>query len=344
MPLSLQQLADQLDHRFQGDADLVIHGVASLTSAQTGDLCFLQHKKYLSQLDQSRCSVLIVPDDFDNLLTNKSIIYSPDPQFSFARAIPLLTPPEVLGNKISGIHPSAQIAESATLGEGVSIGALSVIGENTVIGTGTKIAAGCIIEDNVRLGRDCLLHSRVTVAYRVVIGDRCIFHSGVVLGSDGFGLALVNHEWQKIPQIGTVIIGDDVEIGANTTVDRGAVDDTIIEEGCKLDNLIQVAHNVRIGAHTAIAACVGIAGSANIGRYCRISGAAVVLGHLSVADHVTVNAMSMVTKDIKQAGVYSSSTPLMESSEWRKNNARIKSLDKLARKVAELEQRSRMPE
>lgn len=340
MPLSLQQLADQLGHRFQGDADLEIPGVASLASARAGDLCFLQHKKHLKQVAESQCSVLIVADSFDGSLTNKGLIFSPNPQFSFARAIQLLTPPEMLANKNAGIHPSAQIAESAKLGERVSVGALSVIGENTEIGTGSTIGAGCIIEDNVTLGRDCLLHSRVTVAYRVEIGDRCILHSGVVLGSDGFGLALDEDKWQKIPQIGTVIIGDDVEIGANTTVDRGALDDTVIEEGCKLDNLIQVAHNVRIGAHTAIAACVGIAGSATIGRHCRVSGAAVVLGHLSVADHVTINAMSMVTKDIKQAGVYSSSMPLMESSEWRKNSARFKSLDTLARKVTELDRQS----
>lgn len=344
MPLTLRQLAEKLGHRYHGDADLEINSVASLGKASPGDLCFLQEKKYLTQAVEGRCSVLIVPESTDLTALNKAVILSDNPQFSFARAIPWLTSPELIGNRISGIHPSAQVAESAQLGKDVSVGALSVIGENTEIGTCSVIGAGCIIEDNVRLGHDCLLHSRVTIAHRVEVGDRCILHSGVVLGSDGFGLALDAEKWQKIPQIGAVIIGDDVEIGANTTVDRGAIDDTIIEEGCKLDNLIQVAHNVRIGAHTAIAACVGIAGSANIGRHCRISGAAVVLGHLSVADHVTVNAMSMVTKDIKQAGVYSSSAPLMESSEWRKNNARIKSLDKLARKVAELDRQSKLPE
>ena len=340
MPLTLQQLAEQLGHRFSGDSELEVSGVASLSSARPGDLCFLVNTKHKKYLVDSQCSALIVPEGFDIEFDNRAFIFASNPQLSFVRAIELITP-ESMSNAFKGIHPTAQISKTAIIGENVSVGALSVIGDHVEIGAESHIAAGCIIENNARVGNQCRLHSRVTIANRVKMGDRCIMHSGVVLGSDGFGLVEENQQWIKVPQIGSVLIGDDVEIGANTTVDRGALDDTVIEDGCKLDNLIQVAHNVRIGAHTAIAACVGIAGSANIGRFCKISGAAVVLGHLKIVDHVTVTAMSLVTKDIKKPGVYSSGTPLLENSEWHKCNVRYKSLDKLAKTLTRLDRHSR---
>jgi UDP-3-O-[3-hydroxymyristoyl] glucosamine N-acyltransferase len=336
MKLTLQQLADQLQLEFRGDPDQHIVGVASLTSAISGDLCFIQQKKYVRDLSESKCSVLLVPLDFDQDSGDKSLIFAENPHFSFIRAIALIQPEHDGGSDYQR-HESAQISTNSRIGNKVSIGALVVIEDDVEIGEGTSIGAGCIIEKGARIGGQCKLHSRVTIGHRVVVGDRCVLHSGVVLGSDGFGLVFHQKHWEKVPQIGTVILQDEVEIGANTTVDRGALDDTVIEQGCKLDNLIQVAHNVRIGAHTAIAACVGIAGSANIGRYCKISGAAVVLGHLSIVDHVTVTAMSLVTKDIKTPGVYSSGTPLLENSLWHKSNARYKSLDRLARTVAMLE-------
>ena len=339
MPITLQQLAKHLNLEFEGAGDLQVTGVASLDKAQVGDLCFLTHKKYLCEIPHSRCSVLIAKESAELESIDKAIIYSENPQYSFAQAIALIYP-EKINPESSGIHVSAQVAESARIGKDVSIGALSVIGEHVEIGDGTHIGAGCIIEDDAQVGEFCRMHSRVTLAQAVTIGDRCEFHAGVVIGSDGFGIAEQDQQWLKIPQLGTVEIGDDVEIGANTTVDRGALDNTVIEEGCKLDNLIQVAHNVRIGAHTAIAACVGIAGSAVIGRKCKIGGAAVILGHLSVADEVMVTAMSLVTKDIRHPGVYSSGTPLMENSEWHKNNVRYKTLDKLARTVSRLEKKS----
>jgi len=206
-----------------------------------------------------------------------------------------------------------------------------------VIGSRSRIGAGCVIEEGVRIGEDCRLHARVTLAHDVVLGDRCIVHSGAVIGADGFGLVSENERWRKIPQLGSVKIGDDVEIGANTTIDRGALDDTVIEEGCKLDNQIQVAHNVRIGAHTAIAGCVGIAGSAEIGRYCKIAGAAMILGHLRIADRVMVTASSLVSRDITEAGVYSSGMPLMENRQWRRNTVRYKQLESLAQRISALE-------
>ena len=341
MPLTLQRLTAELGLTFSGDAKLEIKGVASLSSARASDLCFWIESNHKKAVIDSQCSALIVPEGFDGEIVDKSLIYASNPQLSFARAVALITPALCCAYQSTGIHPTAQIAETASIGENVSIGALSVIGNDVKIGANTHIGSGCMIENHVSVGSQCYLHSRVTVANRVVMGDRCILHSGVVLGSDGFGLIEENRRWIKMPQIGTVVIGNEVEIGANTTVDRGTLDDTVIEEGCKLDNLIQIAHNVRIGAHTAIAACVGIAGSTVIGKNCKIAGAVGVLGHLSITDNVTVTAMSLVTKDIKQAGVYSSGTPLMKNHAWHKVNARYKSLNNLAKTVMQLDKQVR---
>jgi UDP-3-O-[3-hydroxymyristoyl] glucosamine N-acyltransferase len=335
MTLNLQQLSESLQLEFRGDPELAISGVASLNSAVAGDLCFIQRRKYLPDLAASACSAVILPAELAAEVDDRAMLIADDPQLGFVRAIealglePRRGPPE--------IHSTAQIAASASIGEDVGIGAQAVIGEYAVVGRGTTIGAGCVVEGGVRIGERCTLHARVTLLHDVNIGDRCILHPGAVIGADGFGLVSVEGQWQKVPQLGGVSIGDEVEIGANTTIDRGALDDTVIEEGCKLDNQIQVAHNVRIGAHTAIAACVGIAGSAEIGRYCKISGAAVILGHLCVADGVTVTAMSLVTRDIREAGVYSSGTPLMENSLWHRSNARYKTLEALAQRIAALE-------
>ncbi len=336
MSLNLQQLANALNLEFRGDSGLTIKGVASPDSATSNDMCFVQQPKYLADINRSECGVVILTPELADSVDNKALLLSHNPQYSFVQAIKALEL-ETIYEVEPGIHPSAQIASSARLGNDVSVGALVVIEDDVEIGAGCTIGAGSIVEKSAIIGRHCHLHSRVCIGQSVKIGDRCILHSGVVIGADGFGLVSHQQLWHKIPQLGSVVVDNDVEIGANTTVDRGALDDTIIEHGCKLDNQIQVAHNVRIGAHTAIAACVGIAGSATIGRHCKISGAAVVLGHLTVADHVMITAMSLVTKDIKQAGVYSSGTPLLENSLWHRTNVRYKSLDKLAQAVARLD-------
>ncbi len=336
MSLNLQQLAKALKLEFRGDAGLEINGVASPKSALAGELCFIQYKKYLGDIDESKCSAVILSAELAADVGGKALLLSDNPHYSFVQAIKALGLEPQAGTD-GGIHPSAIIADTARLGSGVTIGALAVIEDNVEVGSGTSIGAGSIVEEAAVIGSQCHLHSRVTVGQAVKLGDRCILHAGAVIGSDGFGLVMRDQQWEKIPQLGRVVIEDDVEIGANTTVDRGALDDTIIEQGCKLDNQVQVAHNVCIGAHTAIAACVGIAGSANIGRHCKISGAAVVLGHLSVVDNVTITAMSLVTKDIKEPGVYSSGTPLLENSLWHRCNARYKSLEKLAQSVARLD-------
>ncbi len=332
--ITLQSLAQQLGLERVGDPDLRIFNVASLQSARAGDICFVTHRKYLPLLLKSDCSAVITSPNLQEHLEGKPCLIATDPHYSFVEAIGLLSPDSA---RVTGIHPSAVVADSARIGPEVSIGAGSVIGERVSIGNGCRIGSGCVIDDDAVLGNDCHLHHRVVLEKSVTVGQRCEFQSGVVIGSDGFGVVLHDGKWVKIPQLGSVVVGDDVEIGANTTVDRGALDDTVIESGCKLDNQIQVAHNVHIGAGTAIAACVGIAGSARIGRNCRISGAAVVLGHLTVADDVTITAMSLVTKDIRKAGVYSSGTPLLENALWHRNNVRYKSLDKLARQLKQLE-------
>lgn len=338
MSIDLQTLADRLGLELRGNAEIEISGVASLPSATAGDLCFIQDREYLERLAASRCGAVIVPAELAAEAGERPVLLAADPYYSFVAAIALLRPPAPLP---ATIDDSARIAPGARLGKRVTIGPLAVIDDGAEIGDGTAIGAGVIVERDVRIGSDCRIHSRVALCHAVRIGDRCEIQAGAVIGADGFGLLMHDDAWVKVPHLGGVVIGDDVEIGANTTVDRGALDDTVIERGCKLDNQIQVAHNVRIGEHTAIAACVGIAGSATIGRYCKIAGAAVVLGHLSVADHVTITAMSLVTRDISKAGVYSSGTPLLENRLWHRNNARYKTLDELARSVARLQKRQR---
>ncbi|MDJ0880148.1 MAG: UDP-3-O-(3-hydroxymyristoyl)glucosamine N-acyltransferase [Gammaproteobacteria bacterium] len=331
--LTLKELAQQLKLNFKGDAAYVLNGVASLTSATSTDLCFLQSKSYLKQLTDSQCGAVIVPEHWDIDIPDKALIFANHPQRAFVNAIHLLYPQDSIQ---CSVDPSAKIADSAHVADDVNIGANTIIGDRVRIEQGVKIGAGCIIEADCVIGAQSQLFPRVTLCHGVILGQQAIIHPGVVIGSDGFGLVYDDNQWIKIPHLGGVQIGDRVEIGANTTIDRGALDDTVIENGVKLDNLIQVAHNVRIGENTAIAACVGIAGSAIIGKNCKISGAAVVLGHLSVADDVTITAMSLVTKSITQSGTYSSGTPLMENRLWHRNNARYKKLDELAKSISSL--------
>jgi UDP-3-O-[3-hydroxymyristoyl] glucosamine N-acyltransferase len=238
-----------------------------------------------------------------------------------------------LPQTLPGIHPNAVIGEGAQIDPSAQIAAHVVIGSHACIGAGCVIMEGCSIGDGVTIGADSRLYPRVVVYHDCVLGQRLIVHSGVVIGADGFGIAMDEGRWLKIPQIGRVVIGDDVEIGANTTIDRGALDDTVIEEGVKLDNQIQVAHNVRIGAHTAIAGCVGIAGSATIGRYCRIGGSAGILGHLKIADHVEISSFTLIGKSIHEPGSYTGIFPFSKYEEWRKNASHLRHLDVLADKV-----------
>jgi UDP-3-O-[3-hydroxymyristoyl] glucosamine N-acyltransferase len=254
-----------------------------------------------------------------------------DPYATFARIAALFEPVAAFE---AGVHPTAVVDATATIDPGAHIGPHVVVGARSVIDAGASLGPGCIVGEDCHVGAGAQLIARVTLVTRVRIGQRVRIHPGAVLGADGFGLAMEAGRWLKVPQLGGVVIGDDCEIGANTTIDRGALEDTILEEDVRLDNQIQVGHNVVIGAHTAMAGCSAVAGSARIGRYCLVGGGAGILGHLEVCDRVIVTAMSLVTHSIREPGEYSSGTPIMDNRAWRKSAARFKQLDALARRLA----------
>ena len=277
---TLTEICAQLGGRVLGDGAVCISQISTLEHANSAQISFLTNSKYHAQLVTTLAGAVIL-GEADADATDLPRIISANPYAYFAKVSALLNPvPEVK----PGVHPCAVIGEGAVIDPTASVLATAVIGTRVVIGAHTVIGEGCSIGDNVQIGSGVRLYPRVVIYHDCVIGDNLIAHSGVVIGADGFGIAMDEGRWIKIPQIGRVVIGNDVEIGANTTIDRGALDDTVIEDGVKLDNQIQIAHNVRIGAHTAIAGCVGIAGSTTIGKYCQIGGSAGILGHLKIAD------------------------------------------------------------
>jgi len=330
---SLKEIAARFGGRLLGNAETTVNQIATLESAQAGQLTFLASTKYRPLLAHTRASAIIV-GTADAETTSLPRIISDNPYLYFAKVSAFLNP---LDSVVPGIHPSAVIEEGAQIDPGAYIGPNVAIGAGSRIGAGSAIMAGCSIGARVSIGSDTRLHPRVVVYNNCVLGNRLIVHSGVVIGADGFGLAMDEGRWLKIPQIGRVVIGDDVEIGANTTIDCGALDDTVIEEGVKLDNLIQIAHNVRIGAHTAIAGCVGIAGSAVIGRHCRIGGGSGILGHTQISDHIEISSYTMIGKSIREPGTYTGIFPFSSHKLWQKNAAQLRHLDELANKMKTLQ-------
>ena len=330
---TFQATADELAQRFgltvHGDGGALVHGVATLASAGAGQLAFLANRLYRNQLAGSRASVVVLRQE-DAPSAPATALVAKDPYTSFAKIAALFDTPRP---RAPGVHPNAVIDASARVAPSAHIGPFVVVGANSIIGDGCVIGPGCVIGDDCEVGAGSELIARVTLVTRVRIGQRVRVQPGAVLGADGFGLAMDAGHWIKVPQLGGVHIGDDCEIGANTCIDRGALEDTVLEEDVRLDNLIQVGHNVHIGAHTAIAGCSAVAGSAKIGRYCLIGGGAGVVGHLEICDKVTITAMSLVTSSIREPGEYSSGTPLTDNRSWRKNAARFKQLDALARRV-----------
>ena len=332
---TLSELVDRFGGELLDDNGVEISGVAPIERAGPLEIAFVSQAKYLRDIESTQAGALILPPEGRDRTQCPRIITS-NPYLYFARVSTLLNPAP---QPAPGIHPSAtvhagaQVAATASVAAGVVIGAGAVIGERSVIGPNS------VIGEKTRIGDDCLLHANVTVYHHCEVGSRVILHSGCVIGSDGFGFANEQGRWVKIPQIGRVLIGDDVEVGAATTIDRGALDDTVIEEGVKLDNLIQVAHNVRIGAHTAIAACTGIAGSAKIGKYCMIGGAAMIFGHIEIADKVRISTNTLITKSLTKPGTYTSALPFSEHGEWLKNAAHLRNLDKPVGRIKELEKR-----
>ena len=315
-PLTLGQIAARLGGRVAGDPATAIRQVGSLEQAGAGDITFFSGPKYRSKLERTRASAVILAAESEGLSALPRIVCDA-PYLYFARVSQLFNPLTV---QPEGIHPSALVPPSARLGARVSVG------------------AGCVIGDGVSIGDDSCLYPRVVVYPKCSLGRRVIVHSGAVIGADGFGFAQDEAgRWVKIPQIGAVRIGDDVEIGANTTIDRGAIDDTVIEEGVKLDNQIQIGHNVRIGAHTAMAGCSGVAGSADIGRHCTVGAASVILGHLSLADHVHVSAGTVISRSIHRPGTYTGMYPFDDNASWARNTALVRRLADLAERLRALE-------
>lgn len=330
---TLGEIVARFGGELVGDAGFAVSQVATLERAEARHIVFLANPKYREKLRGSAAGAVIVGLR-ERDASDRPRIVCDNPYAYFARVSALFNPgPQTQ----PGIHASAVVDASAAIADSASIGALAFLGRNVQVGEKTVLFPGCYLGDNVVVGDGSVLYPGVVVYHDCIIGSRTILHSGAVIGADGFGLAQEDGRWIKIPQIGSVVIGDDVEIGANTTVDRGAMDDTVIEDGVKLDNQIQVAHNVRIGAHTAMAGCVGIAGSATIGRHCTVGGAGMILGHLEIADHVNISSGTLVTKSIGKPGTYTSAMPFSEHRSWLKNAAHLRHLDDMAEKIRQLE-------
>lgn len=329
MPPTLGELAELSGSELKGDADCRIERVNTLQDAIAGDITFLSNRHYAKYLADTGASAVILSKQ-DSDICNTNALINDNPYLAYARIINHLYPTKPV---TSGTHPSASLGDNCRIATDAEIAAGVVIGNSVQIGSGSYIGSGCVIEDNVRIGQNTRLLANNTICAKVVIGNETIIHPGAVVGSDGFGMAKDGDIWLKIPQIGSVIIGDRVEIGANTTIDRGAIGDTIIEDGVRLDNQIQVAHNVVIGENTAIAGCTGIAGSATIGKRCMIGGMCAISGHIEICDDVMLTAMSGVPNSIKEPGVYSAGLPITDNRTWRRNMARFRNLDENIRKI-----------
>ena len=329
----LGELANILGAEVKGDANLVITGLATLKNAGPQDLSFLANMKYKQQLEATRAGAVIIHPDFATITPCAALLLD-NPYAGYAQISHHFDPrptPEL------GISPSAHIASTAILGDCVSIGHNVVVEDHAVIGSNTIVESNTYIGARSRIGENSRIAPNVSIYHDVSMGSHSMVHSGAVIGADGFGFAFDRGQWIKISQIGGVSIGDHVEIGACTTIDRGALDDTVIEDGVILDNQIQVGHNVRIGAFTCIAGCTAIAGSTTIGKYCRIGGAVGIVGHLDIADKVVITAMTLITRSIKESGMFSSGTGFETNKHWKKNVVRFRQLDDMAKRLRALE-------
>ena len=330
---TLAHLAELLDAKLIGDGQCEITGLATLQNAEPGQLSFLSNPSYVGQLKSSKASAILIDKKYlDSCPGNKLVTVIP--YVSFAKATALFNnspiPP-------AGVHESASVDASAVLGKNVSISANAVIAGNVSLGDDVVIGAGCYVGENVILGKACKLHSNVTLYHGVVLGKNVKIHSGSVVGADGFGFAFDGSKSIKIYQLGGVKIGDDVEIGAGSTIDRGALEDTEIGNGVKIDNQVQIGHNCKIGEHTIICGCAGIAGSVTIGKYCIMGGGSGVVGHISIADRVQVSAMSLLSQSISEPGIYSTGTIQAKTSQWKRNAIRFQQLDSIAKRLKEIE-------
>ncbi len=333
---SLGELAELVGGEVKGDAHTKISGLATLQNASSEQLSFLANPAYEKFLAETKAAAVIVSSKFVDSCSSHALVHE-NPYLAYAKLSHLWDINSSQDKLSFTIHPTAVIHPSAKIEANVQIDAGVVISKGVTIQSGAIIGANSVIGSDSIIGENTRLYASVTIYHGVSIGNHCIIHSGVIIGSDGFGFAPVNGEWLKISQLGGVVVEDSVEIGANTTIDRGALDNTVIERGVILDNQIQVAHNVRIGQNTAIAACSAIAGSTVIGKNCIIGGASGIAGHLTITDGVHITAMTMVIKSLTEPGVYSSGTGVQPNAKWRKSIARLRQLDKMADRIKRLE-------
>lgn len=335
--VKLGDIVAELGGELIGSPELSIERIGPLETADAGTIAFLSNPKYRQQLVASQAGCVIVASSLrDEVAGRPAAILTDDPYYYFARLTQLWARRR-RGKEIVGVMPQAAVYPGARLGDDVFVGPFAVIEAGAVIEDGARIGAHCFIGRDAHVGEGSRLAPHVTLGHDCRIGRRAVVHSGVVIGADGFGFAPHQGRYEKIEQLGGVRIGDDVEIGANTCIDRGALDDTVLEDGVKLDNLIQIGHNVRVGAHTAMAGCVGVAGSARIGAHCTVGGAAVILGHLTLADGVHISAASVVMRSILQPGQYSGVFPIDDNASWEKNAATLRQLHSLRDRLRALE-------
>lgn len=334
---TLKELAEQVGGAIRGNADVVVSSIAPLDRASTNQLTFISNVKYRPYLSQAQAGVLVVSEaDVEFCAENANLLIVQNPYVAYAILAQYMdTTPKAAAD----IAPSAVISETASLGENVSIGANAVIEDGAVIGDNAAIGAGCFIGKNAKIGCNTQLWANVSIYHEVQIGDDCLIQSGAVIGSDGFGYANERGKWIKIPQTGRVVIGNRVEIGACTCIDRGALDDTVIEDNVIIDNLCQIAHNVHIGTGTAVAGGVIMAGSLKVGRYCQIGGASVINGHMEICDQAIITGMSMIMQPITEKGIYSSGIPAQPNKEWRKTAALTMGIDKMNKRLKALEKK-----
>jgi UDP-3-O-[3-hydroxymyristoyl] glucosamine N-acyltransferase len=332
--ISLTDIAEKIGAELvASNGQAIISGIGTLESANATEVSFLANPSYQKQLVDTQAAAVIIHPDMVNDCPVAALVMT-NPYMGFAKLSQLF---DNLPKQAVGIHPSAIIADSAELAGDVSIAANVVIGEFVTLGSGTRIGPGCVINDHSIIGDNTLLHANVVMYHDVIIGNNCIVHAGCVIGADGFGFAPNAGSWVKIAQLGGVRIGNNVEIGANTTIDRGALGNTVIGNGVKMDDQIMIAHNVVIGDDCAIAGTVGIAGSSKLGKRCTLAGGVGIAGHLELTDDVHVTGMTMITKSVTEAGAYSSGTAMMPLKEWRKSATRFRQLDDMARRLKKLE-------
>jgi UDP-3-O-[3-hydroxymyristoyl] glucosamine N-acyltransferase len=336
MPATLEELALRFDCTLKGSGSTMVARVATLTSAADDSISFLANPLYRGALAKTGAAAVVLAPGFETDCPVDCLL-SLNPYATFARIAAFLHPP---AEPRPGVDPSAVVAADAVIAATAEIGPLACIGAGARIGEAVVIGAGCVIGDAAVIGDGTRLAPRVCVLDRVQVGKRCLLHAGSVIGADGFGFAQTDESWLKVPQLGTVVIGDDVEVGANTTIDRGTIEATVIEDGVKLDNLVQIAHNVRIGAHTVMAAMSGAAGSTRIGQRCMIGGGVVMVGHLTICDDAMFLFRSVVTRSVTEPGTYGGSLPAEEASQWRRHAARFRRLDALEARLRRLERSS----